>query len=593
MSRIRVLPDQLVNQIAAGEVVERPASVVKELLENALDAGASAVTIVMEAGGRRLVRVADDGEGLDRDDALLALERHATSKLGGLADLSRIATLGFRGEALPAIASVCRLTLATSRGDGAGTRIEVEGGAVRSVQPHGHPRGTTVEVRDLFFNTPARAKFLRSPATELGHIVDLVSAYAVAAPTLRLALHHDGRALLEAPPAAEPLDRLRRVLGDEWDDAVPIHGERGGFKLSGFLAPAHAAAAIRRMQHLYVNGRWVKDRLVAHAVAAAAERFVPRGRHARVVLFIACPTEAVDVNVHPAKAEVRFREGRTLHDLAHEAVSAAFERARPLVALSPPRAEAWAETEAGAGTEAGRQAAAAPGEALREPSRPFGAARGSRWSAELWRPPAGMEPLPAMEGASALAHYRQSYIVAADEEGLMLVDQHAAHERILYDRLVRAAAGEDPAATQALLFPVTAPVPRRLAEDLEALAERLAPLGLRAEPMGPDALILREVSTLLGEADPARLLADLLCQLDAQDAEEDAGPESSGRLRHRLLATTACHAAVKVRMPLTPEKMNYLISELFRTSTPLKCPHGRPAVLRLSHKEIERVFLRS
>jgi DNA mismatch repair protein MutL len=586
MSRIRVLPDILINQIAAGEVIERPSSVVKELLENSLDAGARSLTIDLEGGGRRRLRVADDGEGMTRDDALLALERHATSKLSSAVDLGRIGTLGFRGEALPAIASVSRLNLTTSHDGAAGTCLDVEGGVLKGCRPAGHPRGTTVDVRDLFYNTPARAKFLKSHATELGHIVEMVSAYAVTLPAVRVRLSHDQRVLLEAPPAADERARLIGIFGPEWDEALEVEGGAGGITVRGLLAPPESGASSRRAQHLYVNGRLVRDRLLSHAVASACEAFLPRGRHARLFLFLKCPLEMVDVNVHPAKAEVRFRDARTAHDAVQSAVLEALRQARPFVPAPGPAAGPRPDFPA----------------AWHPPEGPPPAGS-SIWQEVAWErrppePPASVEPassacrepiadLPELaRGAAALAHYRESYIVAADAEGLLIVDQHAAHERILYEQLLRPERGEQ--ARQELLFPVTIAIPPVLRSDLQDLCARLEAAGISADPFGDGTLAIRAVPALPGSIDTAVLVRDLLDQMESGQPAEAGRPGA----RERMLATIACHAAIKVRMPLTIEKMNYLINELFRTATPMKCPHGRPAVLRLSHRDLERGFLR-
>lgn len=579
MSRIRILPDQVVNKIAAGEVIERPASVAKELIENALDAGARSIAIDVEAGGRRRIRVADDGEGLDRDDAVLAFERHATSKLASDPDLTRITTLGFRGEALAAIASVSRLTLETSRDGRSGTRVEVEGGRVRRVTETGHPRGATLDVRDLFFNTPARSKFLRSGATELGHISELVAAVAVAAYGIGIRLTHEDRRLLDAPPAGDSAGRIRQVHGARWADAIPFERQRSEVRARGLILPPSASSGSRRLQQLYVNGRLVRDRSVAHAIASATEGFIPKGRHAALFLFVTCPPEIVDVNVHPTKAEVRFREAGLVHDLVQEAIAEALGEARPVTGLriagtSAPERIAHPAPEAGLAEDA---VAAAP--AAHRAVVSFMDRRSSRMTREP-RPAAAWNDDPV-----ALAHYRLSYIVAADPEGILLVDQHAAHERILFERLRSEDGRED--TRQNLLFPATVPLPRRLATRSGDVSADLEHLGFTVEPFGEGMLLVRATPAILGTADAESLVADLLEQLAA---EEDSGGETRIRKRDRLIATIACHAAVKVRMSLTSEKMNYLIKELFRTSAPLTCPHGRPAVLRFTHAEIERGF---
>jgi len=588
LSRIRILPDNLVNQIAAGEVVERPASVVKELLDNALDAGASRIDILVEGGGRRRIRVADDGAGLDRDDALLALERHATSKLSEPGDLARIVTLGFRGEALPAIASVSRMTLLTSTGTDAATCVEVEGGRVVRVTASGHPKGTTVDVRDLFFNTPARAKFLRTPATELGHISALAGACAVANERVAISLTSEGRHLLAAAPAGDRLSRIVQVFGPEWGEAIPFDGRRGPLTAHGFIAPPSEAASTRRMQHLYVNGRLVKDRLLGHAIGAACDGFFPKGRHAALFLFVECPPDAVDVNVHPAKAEVRFGASRQVHDLVVESILAALRRALPITAL---QAAAGVETTDRPPPETGT-AVGVHEAAMRYLARPAPAG-----PASFPRASAGTSGEAVTDGVSSilmdrsnavpLAHYRESYIVAADDQGLLLVDQHAAHERILFEQLMCRRGTPESGDRQVLLFPLTVAVPRALVPRIDEAARQLEELGFGAEPFGEETIVVREAPALLGAIDMGPVVADLLDQMEAEDGGTPVPDEQRQR---RRIATIACHAAIKVRMPLTPEKMNYLIKELFRTQSPLKCPHGRPAILRFSHDSIERGF---
>jgi len=582
MSRIRLLPEDLINKIAAGEVIERPASVVKELLENALDAGARALTIDIEAGGRRRIRVADDGEGLDRDDALLALERHATSKLSSAADLARITTLGFRGEALPAIGSVSRLTLQSSRDGRSGTRVEVEGGVIRSVTDAGHPRGTTLDVRDLFFNTPARAKFLRSAATETGHISELVAAYAISLTDIQVTMTGDARRLVRVTASSEG-ERLRQLFGAEWDEAIPFDSRRGSYGARGWILPPGASASTRRLQHIYVNGRLVRDRTVGHAITSACEAFFPKGRHAALFLFLTCDSSALDVNVHPAKAEVRFSDGRLVHDLAQGAILTALRRSLPITrvgAMSEPAGDWGAVRE---------PAAEWPDPSGRShPPRPI--LDGARQAVgALSQGPPVEARLPEIESARvALAHYKDSYIIAADQEGLLIVDQHAAHERILYEKLMRQVEGSETGERQRLLFPVTLTLPRGLIPSTEETLAELDRLGFGAEEFGDGTVMVRESPAVLETIDLSGLLSDLLEQM----TEERASLSGHEAHRHKLVATMACHAAIKVPTRLTPEKVNYLIKELFRTSSPLKCPHGRPAVLRFSHEALEKGFAR-
>lgn len=580
MSRIRILPDHLINQIAAGEVIERPASVLKELLENSLDAGAHVITIDIESGGRQRIRVADDGEGLDHDDLLLALERHATSKLREAPDLGRIVTLGFRGEALPAIASVSRLTLTSSRDGLAGARVEAEAGRVRQVAAAGHPRGTTVDVRDLFFNTPARAKFLKSPQTELGHISELVAAYAVRMPSVSMTLSHQGRRLIEAAPSDE-LERIRRIFGKEWGDAISFQAARSCYTARGLLLPPEMSGPARRTHHLYVNGRLVRDRLVGHAIFAACKELLPKDRQISLFLFISCPPEAVDVNVHPAKAEVRFGEPRIVHDLVMGALLETLKDAMPIAALGH-----LAGAPSPLDASDARGAGANPFNLTVQEAMPrYVTATGLDSEEETSE--MGQPALRAIgDGAVALAHYRESYIVAQDREGLLVIDQHAAHERILYERIVDQVSNEGAAGRQRLLFPFTAQLPRRLGHRISDIAEELGRLGVTVEPFGEETLKVTEALSLLDPASLPGLIDELLEQMEEEDLFMGA---SSSRVQ-KLLATVACHAAIKIRMPLTLEKMNYLIKELFRTASPLKCPHGRPAVLRFSQAAIEKGF---
>ena len=574
MSRIHVLPDQLINQIAAGEVIERPASVVKELLENAVDAGANSIVVDIEGGGRRRIRVADDGEGLDRDDALLALERHATSKLGTASDLCRIVTLGFRGEALPAIASVSRFTVTSSRDDGNGVRVEVEAGRILKVTPTGHPRGTTMDVRDLFFNTPARAKFLKSPQTELGHISDLVAACSVPIPRVSVTLSHEGRRIVEATSARDQSERIRQVFGPEWGGAISFLASRGPYEARGLLLPPAAAASTRRSQHLYVNGRLVRDRLVGHAILSACQAYLPKDRHVAVFLFIQCEPEAVDVNVHPAKAEVRFADSRVVHDLVRDAIGGALRGEMPITAL-------------GVGSSDQPAGAFDVGAVHESASRFMVSSVGGNAPATLSKPLAESPVLPALDHpATVLAHYRESYIVASDRDGLLIIDQHAAHERILYEKLIRQSL-DDGSGQQDLLFPFTIQLPRRLAPLISEVVSEFRRLGLGVEPFGEETLKVTRAPFILDASSLPGLIDDLLRQMEG--AESVTGVAELARME-KSLATVACHAAIKVRMPLTIEKMNYLIKELFRTENPLKCPHGRPTVLQFSQLAIERGF---
>ena len=577
MGKIRILDERTANQIAAGEVVERPASVVKELVENALDAGATEIRIRVSRGGVEEIRVLDDGEGMDSGDLLLAVERHATSKLTRLDGLSSLGTLGFRGEALPSIASVSLMTLESCPGaSGEGHRLRVEGGSVLPPESVGHPRGTTVTVRSLFFNAPARRKFLRAASTETGHVADVVSRIALAHFDRRFLLEADGKTLVDAPPAAHRGERVRQIFGAGTADAlIRFERQAGPYRVSGFASRPDFTRSSTRDQWLFVNGRAVRDRGILHAIAGAYHTLLPRGRHPFVLIFLEVPADRVDVNVHPAKWEVRLADSGAIHEMVRHAIRSALEEERPLARLEGlVPAPVPAVATSGAGRRETQSLSGAPSE-----SWEFSA--GTPGATTLFDAAGG-----GPRSLVPLGQYRESYILASDEEGLVIVDQHAAHERVLYEQILREAE-ERSARRQALLFPLTLEMDPARSRCLEEGREDLERLGFLLEPFGPKTFLVREVPALLGNADPAALLRDL-----ADDFEGTAGARSLEKVRDRLAATTACHAAVKVDFPLTPEKMSYLLQELFRTSSPMTCPHGRPVLLRLSHRELEKSFHR-
>lgn len=577
MGKIRILDERTANQIAAGEVVERPASVVKELVENALDAGATEIRIRVSRGGVEEIRVLDDGEGMDSGDLLLAVERHATSKLTRLDELSSLGTLGFRGEALPSIASVSLMTLESCPGaSGEGHRLRVEGGSVLPPESVGHPRGTTVTVRSLFFNAPARRKFLRAASTETGHVADVVSRIALAHFDRRFLLEADGKTLVDAPPAAHRSERVRQIFGAGTADAlIRFERQAGPYRVSGFASRPDFTRSSTRDQWLFVNGRAVRDRGILHAIAGAYHTLLPRGRHPFVLIFLEVPADRVDVNVHPAKWEVRIADSGAIHEMVRHAIRSALEEERPLARLDGlVPAPVPAVATSGAGRRETQSLSGAPSE-----SWEFSA--GTPGATTLFDAAGG-----GPRSLVPLGQYRESYILASDEEGLVIVDQHAAHERVLYEQILREAE-ERSARRQALLFPLTLEMDPARSRCLEEGREDLERLGFLLEPFGPRTFLVREVPALLGNADPAALLRDL-----ADDFEGTAGARSLEKVRDRLAATTACHAAVKVDFPLTPEKMSYLLQELFRTSSPMTCPHGRPVLLRLSHRELEKSFHR-
>ncbi len=575
MGRIRVLGDSLINRIGAGEVVERPSSVVKELVENSLDSGAIAIGVRLEAGGKRRIEVTDDGCGMDRDDALLAVERHATSKLGTAAELESIATLGFRGEALASIAAVSQLTLSTSDGGGEGTEVEVRGGKIIAVRRRGLPRGTTLRVERLFSNMPARRKFLRGDSTELAHCLRWLTRYALAHPERRFLVDHGGRRLLEATPAKERLERIGQLYGQGLvSKLLPFDLRDGLGAVSGLAGRPVDALPRRTAQHLFVNGRPVQDRVLAHALLEAYGNTMPQGRHAVVFLFLDLPPDAVDVNVHPQKTEVRFRQPSAVHDLVARTVRAALSQRSSVPTLAELR-------PAGSCADAVRERQA---DYSASPSRPTSAAG---------VPVTLVDAMQAADGerrnrrAVPLAQFRESYIVAEDADGILFVDQHAAHERVLFEEYL-ADAEQNRVETQRLLFPVTF---EASAEERVQLEEELAEfrrLGFAVEPFGGEAVRLDGVPSLAAGADPEQLFRDVLGEAGRIRAVAADGKE----LRRRLVTTAACHAAIKVHHRLTLEAMQGLLDRLYATTNPTTCPHGRPSLFRLSLEEIERAFRR-
>jgi DNA mismatch repair protein MutL len=582
MGKIRVLPESVINTIAAGEVVERPASVAKELIENALDAGATSVRVHLEDGGRRTVEVRDDGWGMDGDDAVAALERHATSKLTPQTPLESVGTLGFRGEALPSIAAVSRLTLVSGTGD-SGTRVEVEGGNIRSTTPASHPRGTTVTVRDLFFNTPARRRFLRTAATETGHIVELFTSLALSRPEIRFRLDHGGKRVFDLPSAGDSLSRLGQMEGaDAAREAVVLNLESEGVKVSGFLLHGRGSGQSRG-RRILVNGRVVRDRLLLRAISRAVEENLPAGTPSSCLLSLEIPLERVDVNVHPAKAEVRFRQPGVIFRMVQQAVGSALEGVRAFRSGPIPAGAREVPTMGEPGcTETGfRDAIAGAAAAYIVKSR--GGPGSSLWERAA---PEGeaTEPSTPVGEPVVVGHYRSGYILAEDEAGLLIVDQHAAHERILFE-ILSDMEGRQKESLQPLLFPRTIQPPAALRGDLEGAAEDLNSLGFQCESFGDGTLLVRGVPAALSEVDPESLVLEVLAS--AREGGRSDGIEAR---RRRMLSTAACHAAVKVPSHLTSEKIGYILARLLECRAPLQCPHGRPTILRWSHRELERRF---
>jgi DNA mismatch repair protein MutL len=668
MGKIHVLSERVANQIAAGEVVERPASVVKELLENALDAGSTRIRVNVEAGGKKLIQIVDNGCGMVRDDAMLAFERHATSKIKETEDLLSVATLGFRGEALPSIASVSRLRLETRAvEEAAGTMIEINGGKIIRVEETGLPAGTSVTVRDLFFNTPARKKFLKSESTELSHIASLVTHYALAHPEKYFELHSATNALLVAPPvpdhreriyqvfgretvdqliplaAVQPLERIglpqpppwrraapdRRDISDEYGragmpDPQELH-DFGEIHLHGFTSKPEVQKLNRNSIFIFVNGRLIRDRLIQHALTNAYRNILPPTVYPVVLLFLEMPTEEIDVNVHPSKTEVRFRQQTTVHDFVRDSVRAALMKARPVpqfvseISAQPSASSALTPGTRGESTAPRPpwrdlyEPATAGGFALQAPYTPPATARFAFEEAgiaveanaavslarapESYVPDHGCAPaiaeephipptLESLRTLKPLGQIRNSFILAVNEDGLWIIDQHVAHERVLFERVLRHRAAQR-VESQRLLMPLILELTPAQQAIFGEIAEELAHNGFEAEPFGA-----RSVAVKIAPAGvDASQIEHMLHEIFDQIAREDQAINLEA-VRTRIAASIACHAAIKVNMPLEQNKMEWLLAELAKTQHPMTCPHGRPVVLRYSMQEIQKAFKR-
>ncbi len=656
MNKIRVLSDNLANQIAAGEVVERPASVVKELIENAIDAAATRIAIEIELGGRRLIRISDDGDGMLRDDAILAFERHATSKIRSLEDLAAIGTLGFRGEALASIASVAKTELITKTGeDVAATKVVIEGGRLVDVKDAGRDKGTTIAIRDLFFNTPARRKFMRSEATENYHLTQIVTHYALAHPEIAFLLTNNGRETLNAPPAKDLRERAFQIFGGNLlESLLPVSGGREFVaKVSGFVSAPRERRTSRDQQYFFVNKRFVRDKTIAGGVLEGYRSVLPHGVYPVAFLFIELPLDEVDVNVHPSKTEVRFRRTEAVKDAVAEAVRSALSNAgvvgeapvvvedtvrphiEPQPAVAPPlpvqetmdltpetiavevdfdrsladrvleretaevnagnRAEhfsespskldlferAFEEQQLASAAVVGEYASVSPTvEAARLPDLP------PLNSATHLAKPADPESL-SLAKIVPLGQLRESFIIAVDDEGLLLIDQHVAHERILFDKFRRSEA-ERQVGSQNLLLPETIDLSPAQSEAFALIEDDLAEFGFGTMRLSGRTVAIKSVPNDLPPSEARNLFAEIL---DTVDSEKRKAPKTT--LRDDIAASLACHAAVKINMKLTPEKMRWLIDNLVVTTSPTTCPHGRPVILRLSIKDIERGFHRT
>lgn len=590
---IRQLPDVLINQIAAGEVIERPASVVKELVENALDAGARRLDIDLEEGGVRLIRVRDDGVGLAASELTLAVSRHATSKIASLDDLEQVATLGFRGEALPSIAAVSRFTL-TSRQAAAehGTRLQMTGGGAAEVAPHPHPVGTTVEVRELFYNVPARRRFLKAERTELGHIEEWLRSLALARPDVDLRVGHNGRALRQYRAITADGERLGRVseaLGAGFtEQCLAIEHSAAGLRLHGWVGLPTASRASADQQYFYVNGRAVRDRVVAHAVRQAYADVLYHGRHASFVLFLELDPRRVDVNVHPAKHEVRFRDGRLVHDFVFRSLHEALAGARAGLATPAGAEPSITPMLPAAG---GRPFAATPQQArmglpVREQMAAYAALYGERPPPPAATLLAGEDAAAAPPLGYALAQLHGVFVLAQNSAGLIVVDMHAAHERITYERLKLAADGEG-IRSQPQLVPLLLAVSEREADAAEQFAEELSALGFAVQRSGPQSVSVRAIPVLLNGVDVGQLVRDVLA-----DFREHGGSRRVDEQRNTLLSTMACHASVRANRQLTVPEMNALLRDMEVTERSAQCNHGRPTWVQLTMPELDRLFMR-
>ncbi len=586
--RIHALPTLLINQIAAGEVVERPASVIKELVENSLDAGATKIEIDIEQGGIKQMRVRDNGQGIHKDDLALALSRHATSKVNSLDELERVQSMGFRGEALPSIASVSNLRLTShEREADCAWSVTSNGDEISTIEPAAHPFGTTIDLRDLFFNTPARRKFLRTEKTEFGHIETVVRRMALARFDVAFTLKHNRREVLTLPVAEAQVDRERRLtklLGMQFlESAIYIQHEAVGLRLSGWVARPIFSRSQADMQYFYVNGRHIRDRLVSHGVRQAFQDVLYHGRHPAYLLYLELDPVMVDVNVHPTKHEVRFRESRLVHDFLFRTLHKSL--AEPAAASQPVATSGKSmPLESHSSTTAVVQQTMP----LRVAERPAAYRPSMQMqypSSQLGETESGVgQPIPPL--GLALAQLHGIYILAQDADGLILVDMHAGHERVTYERMKVAFEGEG-ICSQPLLVPVRMQVSRREAELAEGCDEAFAGLGLELDRTGNESLLVRSIPVYLQGADVERLVRDVLSDLVIYG--------NSKRVRQEIdaiLATMACHGSVRANRRLTIDEMNALLREMERTERSEQCNHGRPTWTRLTMAELDKLFLR-
>jgi DNA mismatch repair protein MutL len=661
MGRIHVLSESVANKIAAGEVVERPASVVKELLENSLDAGSTRIKIQVEAGGKKLIQVTDNGCGMVRDDAMLAFERHATSKIKNAEDLLSVATLGFRGEALPSIASVSRLHLETRAPDeDSGTVIEINGGKIFKVEEAGLPAGTSITIRDLFFNTPARKKFLKAESTELSHIASLVTHYALAHPDKHFELHSATNAILVAPPVAGSSERVYQVFGkDVLDQLIPVAAMQplahvglpqpppwrrqeadedeeqdahlstpGEMRVHGFVSKPEIQKLNRNSIYVFVNGRLIRDRLIQHALTEAYRNILPPTVYPVVLLFLELPSGEVDVNVHPSKTEVRFRQQSVMHDFVRDSVRAALMKARPVPQFmteinahptaspsltpgshsAPADSRAWGTLSAPVEVQAfalqapvpvpinerfhfGVDGIAIDGNAalslVRAPEAVSEVIENDSCAPPLPDDPESTSDLtPSLASLKPLGQIRESFILAVNHEGLWIVDQHVAHERVLFEKVLKQRAAQR-VESQRLLMPLVLELTPAQQAVFAGISEELNQNGFEAEPFGARSIAIKVAPAGVEAAQIEHMLHELLDQFSRE--EQVLNME---KVRARIAASIACHAAIKVNMPLQQNKMEWLLAELAKTECPMSCPHGRPVVLRYSMKDIQKAFKR-
>ncbi len=651
MNKIKLLPDNLANQIAAGEVVERPASVIKELVENAIDAGGTRIQIDVELGGRRLMRISDNGDGMSRDDAILAFERHATSKIKTLEDLGRIGTLGFRGEALASIASVAKVELITkTKDDPVATRVNIEGGKLIDVKDAARDTGTTITVHDLFFNTPARRKFMRSEATENYHLTGIATHYALAHPEIAFKMTNNGREVLRLSPAKDLRERAFQIFGAGLlDSLLPVNGGRDFVaRVTGFVSAPRERRTTRDAQYFFVNNRFVRDKTIAGGLLEGYRSVLPHGVYPVAFLFLELPLEEIDVNVHPAKTEIRFRRGEAVKDVIAEAVRTALANAgitgdaRPTEDVSepvthvempfrPPEPEYEQQgIEFANETTASRvpanasssppdsgiqisaaddltfvdfaESAAAESFVREATARQLEFKEAER--AQSRSAIAGYAELPPVKSAANIAkpveveqiaaskirplgQMHDSFIIAVDDEGLLLIDQHVAHERILFDKY-RQSETDRPIESQNLLLPETIDLSPAQSEAFQLIENDLEILGFGVMKLSGRTIAIKSIPTDLPTSEARNLFAEIL---DTIELEKRGSPKST--LRDDIAASLACKAAIKINMTLTQEKMHWLIDRLLVTSSPTTCPHGRPVILRLSMRDIERGFHRT